>query len=169
MDIWAFAMQMEQDGERYYRELAAKAKNPGLEKIFVMLADEEVKHFQIFKELKAKNKLPEIDASTVITGVKNIFAQMKSGSLTFTQGHHVDTTEATDAYRHARDLEVKSRDFYLEKAAEATDEETGKILKLIAGEEDKHFRIMESIIEFVSRPEPGKWLENAEWHHLDEY
>jgi hypothetical protein len=36
-------------------------------------------------------------------------------------------------------------------------------------EEDKHLRIMENIVEFVSRPEPGNWLENAEWHHLETY
>jgi hypothetical protein len=39
----------------------------------------------------------------------------------------------------------------------------------LAAEEKKHLRIMENIVEFVSRPEPGNWLENAEWYHLDEY
>ena len=39
----------------------------------------------------------------------------------------------------------------------------------LAGEEEKHLRIVRAITEFVSRPEPGNWLENAEWHHLQEY
>lgn len=38
-----------------------------------------------------------------------------------------------------------------------------------ASEEEKHLRIMENIVEFVAGPEPGFWLENAEWHHLEEY
>jgi rubrerythrin len=41
MDIYTFAMQMEKDGEEYYRELGTKCKNEGLTKIFTMLADEE--------------------------------------------------------------------------------------------------------------------------------
>jgi rubrerythrin len=44
-----------------------------------------------------------------------------------------------------------------------------QILLRLAGEEDRHCRIMENIVAFVARPEPGNWLENAEWHHLDEY
>jgi len=39
----------------------------------------------------------------------------------------------------------------------------------LAKEEANHLRIMENIVEFVTRPEPGNWLENAEWHHLNEY
>ena len=42
MDIYQFAMQMEKDGENYYRKLAAECGVPGLQKIFTMLADEEV-------------------------------------------------------------------------------------------------------------------------------
>ncbi|MGW8195550.1 MAG: ferritin-like domain-containing protein [Desulforhopalus sp.] len=169
MDTFSFAMQMEKDGENYYRELAAKSKNPGLEKIFVMLADEEVKHYRIFAELQSRNSLPEVGESKVLSEVKNVFEKMKDGTLKFEQGHHVDTTAETDAYRNARDLEMKSRDFYTEKAGETTDTRTKGILQMLAMEEDKHFRIMENIIEFVSRPEPGNWLENAEWHHLDDY
>ena len=39
----------------------------------------------------------------------------------------------------------------------------------LAKEKENHLRIMEIIVEFVSRPEPGNWLENAKWHHLNEY
>lgn len=46
MDIYAFAMQMEKDGEKYYRQLMAAAKTAGLQQIFAMLADEEVNHYR---------------------------------------------------------------------------------------------------------------------------
>ncbi len=32
-----------------------------------------------------------------------------------------------------------------------------------------HCEIIDSIIEFVSRPVDGNWLENAEWFHTDDY
>jgi rubrerythrin len=169
MDIYTFAMQMEKDGETYYRELGKKSQHAGLKKIFTMLADEEVKHFEIIKRLREKAGLPEVVDSKVLTEVKNIFEEMRAGKLSFAPGYSIDTTEATNAYMKARDIEEKSRKFYLEKAEEAVDKQSALLLKMLAREEDKHYRIMDNLVEFVSKPEPGNWLENAEWHHLDNY
>ena len=169
MDIYTFAMQMEKDGEEYYRELSTKCKNEGLKKIFTMLADEEIKHFQIIRQLREKSILPDVIDSEVLADAQNIFEEMRAGKLNFEQGYYVDTTEETNAYRKARDIEDKSRKFYLEKAEGEVDQQSKLILRLLAREEDKHYRIMDNIVEFVSKPEPGNWLENAEWHHLDKY
>ena len=169
MDVFEFAMQMEKDGEAYYRDLEKKCKNGGLKKIFTMLAGEEAKHYEIVKRLREKATLPEVVDSDVLTDAKNIFEEMRAGKLTFTQGYYVDTTEATNAYRKAREIEERSRNFYLEKAEKALDKQSALLLKMLAREEYKHYRIMDNIVEFVSRPEPGNWLENAEWHHLEKY
>lgn len=169
MNIYTFAMQMEKDGEEYYRQLEQKCNNQGLKKIFAMLADEEVKHFQVIKQLQDKTSLPKVVSSDVLKNTRNIFEEMRAGKLIFTQGHYVDTTEETNAYRKARDIEEQSRTFYLEKAEAATDNESKLLLKMLAAEEDKHCRILDNIVDFVSRPEPGNWLENAEWHHLESY
>jgi len=50
MNIYEFAMQMEKDGENYYRHLAEESTITGLGKIFTMLANEEVKHFNIMMD-----------------------------------------------------------------------------------------------------------------------
>jgi rubrerythrin len=52
MDIFAFAMKMEKDGETFYRDLAQKTANQGIANIFEMLADEEVKHYRTIKSLQ---------------------------------------------------------------------------------------------------------------------
>ena len=41
------------------------------------------------------------------------------------------------------------------------------MFQMIFKEEQRHAKVLESVIEFVSSPE--KWLENAEWYHLEEY
>ena len=64
---------------------------------------------------------------------------MREGKLDFSQGHFVDTTEETNAYRKARDIEEQSKQFYLEKAAQSTDQQTRFFLEKIAAEEQKHF------------------------------
>ena len=51
MNIYEFAMQMEKDGETFYRNLASKVSNLGLKNILNMLAEEEVKHYGIFAKL----------------------------------------------------------------------------------------------------------------------
>lgn len=137
----------------------------GLKNIFSMLADEEVKHYKFIEELRLQSGLPQIENTRILENVKNIFLEMKDGK----QIPHIDTTEETNAYRKARDIEEKSRDFYLEKAETVDDEQEKLLLNLLAKEEEKHLHIMDNIVEFVSRAEPGKWLENAEWHNLDTY
>ena len=51
MDIYEYAMQMEKDGEAYYRDLAGKTSHQGLKSILGMLADAEVKHYKLFEDI----------------------------------------------------------------------------------------------------------------------
>ncbi|OGQ97707.1 MAG: rubrerythrin [Deltaproteobacteria bacterium RIFOXYD12_FULL_57_12] len=164
MNIFEYAMRMEKDGENYYRELADKCQVEGIKTILTMLADEEVKHYNIIAQLqKHAGKSPPA-TTTVLGNVKNVFIRMKEEKTEI----RFDSSDL-EAYRKAMAIEELSRKFYLDKAAEVGEEEAKQIFLRLAGEEEKHFRIMENIAEFVARPEPGNWLENAEWHHLDEY
>jgi len=164
MNIYEFAMQMEKDGENYYRKLAEQSKDSGLGKIFTMLADDEVYHFKLADKLNRRQKEKPV-SSKILEDVKNIFVSMKE----INEELHIDTTKAANEYRKACTIEERSRDFYQEKAEQTEDKEEKAIFLQLAKWEGNHLRIMENIIEFVSRPEPGNWLENAEWHHLDEY
>jgi rubrerythrin len=165
MDIYEFALQMEKDGENYYRLLMQKCKDGGLKQIFAMLADEEIKHYTLIEQLRMKRNVAEVKDAPILEKVKNIFVTMKEGR----QEPQIDTTEETNAYRKARDIEEESRRFYLEKADQVEGKQARSLLLKLAKEEEKHLHIMENIVEFVSRAEPGKWLENAEWHHLEPY
>ena len=165
MNIYQFAMQMEKDGEGYYRQLAESSGQAGLRKIFTMLADEEVKHYNVVDRLSRKQEAPQSAETAILENVKNVFAAMRDEK----QPLLIDTTEATQAYLKACDIEQASVTFYLEKADLVGGEKERQIFLRLSEEEKKHLLIMENIVEFVSRPEPGNWLENAEWHHLDEY
>lgn len=160
MNIFKFAMQMEKDGEDYYRSLAQQAGNKGLKTIFTMLADEEVKHYKVVQQMMTQK--PRMTETTILTGVKNVFAQIKESN----QGFNFDARQ-TELYRKAQDIERNSREFYLQKADEVQQEYHKEIFLKLAEQENKHFFLLENIIQFVSRPE--HWLENAEFYHLDEY
>lgn len=160
MDIFDFAMEKEKYSEDYYRQLADKSSNKGLETVFNMLADEEAKHKKIVSDMK--NDAPaDLAETTVLSDAKNVFEKMREAASNF----DFDISQA-ELYRKAQDIEKQSRDFYLEKANEASEAQKEIFLKL-AEQEKKHYFLLENIIDFVSRPET--WLENAEFYHLDEY
>ncbi len=157
MDIFAYAKKMEKDGEQYYRSLAKTSTDPGLSAVLNELADAEVKHFHILEQME---KLSGSLAPTeILKNAKNIFSSMKVRAG-FGPGE-------IEAYRKALAIEKSSEDFYEQKAAESSNPQQAALFKQIAGEERKHYFLIDNMIEFMNRP--NQWLENAEWNHLDEY
>jgi rubrerythrin len=160
MDIFEYAMQMEKDGETYYRQLAEKTNNKGVRTILTMLADEEVKHYNTVESMKTTK--PQMAETTILADAKNIFIRMNDSGEKF----DFDISQ-TELYKKAQDIEKKSQDFYLEKANEVEEKYQKEIFLRLAEEESQHYFLLENIIQFVSRPET--WLENAEFYHLQEY
>ncbi len=161
MDVYDFAMKMERDGEAYYRELAGKTENKGLRNILTMLADAEMRHYHLFRGMKENSAVEAADVP-ILENVKNVFEKLRE-----TEGSEGVDSSATELYRKAQGIEEESRDFYRSKADETEDEARKEIFLKVAEEEQKHYLILENIVDFVSRPE--QWLEDAEWYHLDEY
>ncbi len=165
MNVYEFAMQMEKDGEAYYRLLSKGCHVLGLANIFSMLADEEVKHFKVIEGLSRNESNLQLSETRILDNVKNVFVGMKAAK----QELHIDSMKESEEYRKACSIEDMSYNFYLEKAELLAGTPGREIFLRFAKEEEKHLRIMENIVEFVTKPEPGNWLENAEWHHLEEY
>ncbi|HPD45253.1 MAG TPA: ferritin family protein [Anaerohalosphaeraceae bacterium] len=160
MNIFEYAMQMEKDGEEFYRDLARDVQNTGVRYILTMLADEEVNHFHILHNIAQAQ--PDAGPTNILDRAKNVFREMKETGQTL----HVDESQI-ELYKEAQAIEQKSIDFYSEKAREVQDPLQKKLLERLAEEEKKHYFLLENIIDFVLRP--TTWLENAEFVHLEEY
>jgi rubrerythrin len=163
MNVFDYAMQMEKDGENYYRDLAGRCPTEGLKNILNLLADDEVGHYNTFKALKEK-KPGDIAGTVILTDAKNIFARMKEKEE---ETRFKFAISEIELYKKAIDIEKKSEAFYKEKAAEMDNSEAKKIFLKIAEDERKHQYLLKNMIEFLSRPKT--WVENAEFHHLEEY
>lgn len=163
-NIFDFAMKMEQDGRAFYLEHADKVGHPQLKKILIELADDEAKHYAIFKALRDGQPASyEEAAKTGILGtVKNVFEQLKAD-----KGDYSFPADARKIWAEAQMVEKKSEDFYREKAGEVSDANQKHILNKIADEEHRHWVTMENVIKFLDRPKT--WLEDAEWSNLEEY
>jgi len=109
MDIFEYAMQMEKDGEDYYRQLAQQTENKGLKTILSMLADEEVKHYNVIEKMKTEK--PQMVETTILSNANNVFAQLKESDEKFDSD-----IEQKELYIKAQDIEKESQDFYTEKA-----------------------------------------------------
>jgi rubrerythrin len=161
MNIFEFAKKMEKDGEAFYRDLASNSTTKGLAGILGSLADAEARHYKVLVEMEKKQG-PELSDSQILANAKNVFSGMKMDAFdpnfSFPQ---------IDAYKKALDIEKKSEDFYREKAGEAENGQYRLLFLRIAEEEKQHYFLVDNIIEFMQRP--FRWLEYAEWNHLDEY
>jgi rubrerythrin len=161
MNVFDLAMQMEKDGEEYYRFLAEKATNAGMKGILGQLALDEAKHIQVLQKLKESSRA-ELDSTPILSKAKGIFQQLR-------EEKNWDDLPAgqVEVYRKARDIETQSFKFYMDRARENADPRVQKMFFLIAEEEKRHEFLLEHVLQFVSRPQ--SWLENAEFNHLDQY
>ena len=173
MNILKYAMQMEKDGEMFYRQLAEQTNTTGLKTILNMLAGDEVKHFEALERM-LKGMPAKMPETTVLSDTKNIFAEMKQSDqdlglgpeTAFRQPQPADVNQI-ELYRKAQDIEQNSMDFYRQNADQVQNDDQKELFEKLVKEEKKHYFLLENIIEFVSRP--GRWLENAEFVHLEEY
>ena len=161
MTIFDYAMEIEKEGENYYRDLAKRSENVGIIKIMSWLAEEEAKHYDIFKAMK-KDEVPVFEETNLLKDAKQVFLEISKDSTTLKA-----SISQTDLYRKALEIEKKSIDFYIKKSEEIEVQDKKKFFLKIAEEEKKHYFLLDNIIEFVARPET--WIENAEFNHLDEY
>lgn len=162
MNVFEFAMKMEEDGKAYYQLLASQTSLPGLQKIFSELADDEQKHYEIFRKLKEQEPVAEMQDTTVIENARNIFEGLPKGAVAL-----AGVKDSTAGYDHAMELESQSFKFYERAADQETNPKTKELLLKIAVEERKHFNILENIFSFINAPNQS--LEWAEFSNLSEF
>jgi len=155
MNVYDYAMKVEKDGEAYYKELASKSPNAGLKKVFTLLADAEVKHYQVFKSMRDKDG-QDFKALDISTDTKTIFETLKAEKNSVDLNH-----DEIKFYEDAIKREDDSYHFYLKKADELEDEEEKTVFMNIAQEELKHKAILEDILAFIQ--EPTNWVGSAEF------
>ncbi len=160
MDALELAMKMEKDGENFYRELAAAATTTGFREIFNQLADDEIKHYQFFQNIRQQPEL--FVETTALKNAANIFQKMAAENNL----NNLDSSQL-ELYQKAMELEKKSQAFYLEQSAAASDDNQRELFQKIADEEKRHYFLLHNIYELVLRPQT--WVENGEFVHLEDY
>ncbi|HEX3048754.1 MAG TPA: ferritin family protein [Bacillota bacterium] len=161
MEALELAMKMEQDGENFYRRLAEKATNIGFRDIFTQLANDEVKHLQLFQNI---NQLQNSFVKTeVFKNASKIFKRMIAEDIM----KNLDSSQL-DLYQEAMGLEKKSQKFYLEKASETFDENQRGLFRMIAAEEEEHYLLLHNISNwFLGRGHGLKMVSLPIWRIIN--
>lgn len=162
MNVFDFAMEMEDSGKAYYESLARDASLPGLKTIFTRLAEDEQRHFEILRDLKVGNKIKPMPVSNLLDAAQNIFSQLPRGTDALKA-----VTDPLAAYRHAMKLEADSFRFYEETADKESDAGIKGLLLRIADEEHKHFNVLENVYNFVNAP--NQYMAWGEFSNLDDF
>ena len=160
-DIWEFAKEIEVQGKAFYEKMANDTAIEELAGAFHFLAGEEQRHYNIFDSLQKGIPAPDAKAGQ-IGDVKSAFEKL---SKSFEKHEVIEDSES--AYEKARSLEEKSIEYYQEVLSKVSDPAQKAAVETILAQEKKHAEIVDSLKEFVKRPK--RWLENAEWYHLDRY
>ncbi len=162
MNVFDFAMKMELDGKAFYEKLARDTNVAGLSTIFTRLAADEQKHFEIFQALKGQAQTATMEETTILEDAKNVFEKL------------IDEKEAHGAvkgdlegYKYAMKLEADSYRLYEDAAKREKDAGLKSLMLTIAGEEHKHFDILQNIYDFVNAP--NQYLAWGEFSNLDEF
>jgi rubrerythrin len=148
MNTLDYAIKMELDGEKYYREQAELNKDNGLYVVCDLLAKEEKNHAQILENKKKQipYNLPDSDflnnAKNVYTGVKGIEVE------------DTNYPSQLDFYRAVCEMEKKSIDLYQKFLSDAKDDEDRKLYEYLINQEKEHLEAFE---------EMSRLLQNAEW------
>jgi len=161
MNIIDYALQMEKDGEAYYRELAAEAEHSSVKQVFEVLADAEAEHYTAFMQMKQNQPVSQSEEQH-IARIKTLFTELKESGV-----QNALSDDQVAAYIKARDIERKSQETYTLKAEELTDPEQKDICLKIAEEEGKHYVILDNLVELLQRP--ATWVEDAEWRNMEDY
>jgi rubrerythrin len=159
MNSIELAINLEQDGKRFYLEQAEKTRDSGLKSIFHALAEEESIHARILK-----NKADTLPYELIDTyaEIKSIFSEVRKYKNSIKQ-----FPDAFDVYSLALNNEKKSLDLYREMLRDAADDKEKKIFEFLIEQESSHYRVMEQLVEMVGRP--GEWVESAEFGVRKEY
>lgn len=162
MNVFDFAMEMEDNGYEYYSNLAKTSDLPGLQTIFANLAEDERKHFTLFRSLKEGGHADSVASSKALEKAQNIFKDLPAEATALT-----NVKGTLEAYQYAMKLEADSFRFYEDAAACENDPVIKKLLMQIAEEEHNHFTILENLYNFVNAP--NEHLAWAEFSNLGEF
>ncbi|MBN1833270.1 MAG: ferritin family protein [Deltaproteobacteria bacterium] len=152
-EIYHLAIQIEKNGETFYREALEKISNPVLRELIVWIADQELEHEEWFSKKMAvlEEKADDLDLEEIGHSILQNILGDQSFSLKEADLFRMDNLE--DLLRLAIEFENDTILFYEMIGSLVDDEETSKKLQEIIKEERHHIELLQG---FEDKENGGK-------------
>ena len=155
MNILEFAINMELEGEKYYKEQAEKNNDNSLKNIFLILAKDENNHAEILQN-KSNNLPYELNNNETLSEAKNLFKGIKDFKNEIKQ-----TPDQLDLYRAALEKEKESIQLYEKLLSEANDDKSKDLFKFLINQEKDHYTTLDELVSQLNKC--NDWVESAEF------
>ncbi len=146
-DIRDIAIQIEENGEKAYRQASRKVADPEIAKIFAWMADEEKRHGRWFASLESEKPLTEEQQQIEEMGrglLKDMIAD-QTFSLEHEELLRVKTFE--EVVSRSKSFEQDTILFYQFIKGVLDDDDACKQIGLIIAEEQRHFELLAEMKE----------------------
>ena len=146
-EVFDLAIQIEKNGEQYYRDARQKISNPSLSSLLEWLADQEEKHLSWFSERKEglETKGDDLELAEMSGSILQGILGDQSFSLKEADLSKIDNVEAL--IQLAIEFEKDSILFYEMIGSFIEDGETSEKLNEIIAEENRHIELLEEFEE----------------------
>jgi rubrerythrin len=148
MNVFEAALQNELEVKAHYEKLAKETSQPGVAKIFTLLAEDEQKHYDAIRAMMEGSDPGLIPGSIALDLARKLLTTLAGDTDTA-----ATLKNDLESYRHALKIETESVKFY-QKLAE--NEKRSRVMKLVTAildEEKKHYTIVANLYDFALEPE----------------
>jgi len=136
-DVVNFAIEKEEKAMEFYQSCAERARNPGIKKFFQEMVEEERRHRDLLKNLD-----PVSLGSLTLDRIEDLRISDYLVDVTFT-----DEITYQEALTLAMKKEEKAHAFYSAWQGKCMHEKTAKVFEMLAQEEMKHKRRIETMYD----------------------
>lgn len=165
--LYINALEIEREGQEFYRQASASAANQVGRKIFAMLADDELVHLGRLKAICGqllKTHSCVIDLASYKISYPDIGRLFKKLAQANRDKVNPQASDL-DALDVGIDLEDRTLAFYSGRLKSARDEPEKKFLSLMVREETEHHNLLADMKFYLTNP--LSWFVEHEKHGLD--
>ena len=155
MNALEYAVNMELDGEKYYKEQALLNENNSVKTVCLILAKDEGIHAKILKN-KMDGLAYDLPSTDSYAKIKNLFEDI--GNF---KSEIKETPTQLEFYRVAQGKEKQSVDLYTDFLAKTADSDEQNLFRYLIDQEKLHFSLLDELAELLRHSE--EWVESAEF------
>ncbi len=163
INVLKYAIEKEKAAEVFYTEKYKTMQKPAIRTILKDLAGDEHKHYVMVSDLLKQAESGADTSSITLPSssnpkerVEEIFSKFKNGELPSLS----EKTTVREALVFALKIEKLSFNHYSQAVENAENNEVAAVYRFLAGEENKHYIMIDNALEFIE--DPGRWLYEEE-------